>query len=166
LSEATARSRAEVVEDLIPRFMRILYRSIQDSVLSDLPLAQMRIIRLLYSGSRTVTALGEELDLTPSAITQLANRLQDGGLVLRVEDREDRRVRHLALTSHARDIMKARQERRIRRMQDVLEKLSGEDQQRIVDSLGMLLDAAGEITDKESLPFVAELEQAVPPFTK
>ena len=146
--------------------MRILYRSIQDSVLSELPLAQMRIMRLLYAGSRTVTSLGEELDLTASAITQLANRLQESGLVLRVEDREDRRVRHLALTSHARDLMRQRQDRRVRRMQDVLEKLSSEDQQRIVDSLNLLLKAAGDITESESLPFVAELEQAVPPLTK
>ena len=161
---ADTRKRAEIIEDLIPRIMRILYRSLQDSVLSELPLGQMRIMRLLYTGPRTVTSLGEELALTASAVTQLANRLQDAGLVLRVEDLEDRRVKHLALTPHGRDLMRSRHQRRVARMQDVLERMPDEDQQRAVDSLCTLLKAAGEISERESLSLVAELEQAVPPL--
>ncbi len=142
--------------------MRLLYRSVNDSVLSELPLAQMRIVRLLYAGNRTVTSLGEELLLTPSAITQMVNRLQDSGLVTKSEDPEDRRVRQLALTDHARGLMSARRERRVKRMQVVLEKLSPEEQRAVVEALDTLFRAAGEITESESLPFVVELEQAVP----
>jgi DNA-binding MarR family transcriptional regulator len=143
--------------------MRTIYRTTDDSVLSELPLAQARILRLLYGQSRTVTMLGEELCLTPSAVTQLVNRLQDGGFVRREEDAEDRRIKHLALTPVADAMMHARRERRVARMQSILELLEPDRQQAVVDALEELVEAGGDLPKIESLSFVAEMEQAIPP---
>jgi DNA-binding MarR family transcriptional regulator len=140
----------------------MIYRSTEDSVLAQLPLAQFRILRLLYTDSRTITSLGEELSLTASAVTQMANRLQEAGLIERMEDQEDRRVKHLALTKDAHAMMQARQDRRISRMQAALELLPVDRQVAIVDSLEELLRAGGEIPVSEALWYVAELEQIVP----
>ncbi|HWD41674.1 MAG TPA: MarR family transcriptional regulator [Fimbriimonas sp.] len=154
--------RAARIECLLPRLMRLIYRSTEDTMLVQLPLAQIRIVRLLYAGSRTVTSLGEELGLTASAVTQMANRLQDAGLVARVEDSEDRRVKHLALTEKAQELMKARQDRRVGRMNAVLDHISKERQVAIVEALEDMLQAGGELPFTEPLSFVAEVEQAVP----
>jgi DNA-binding MarR family transcriptional regulator len=155
--------RAAKIESLIPRFMRMIYRSTEDSALAQLPLAQTRIIRLLYTGNRTVSVLGEELGLTASAVTQMANRLQDAGLVERTEDLDDKRVKHLALTPRAYEMMRARQARRVARMQTILERLDVDRQIAIVEDLEQLMKAGGEVPDSESLGYVAELEQAIPP---
>jgi DNA-binding MarR family transcriptional regulator len=140
----------------------MVYRSTEDSVLAELPLAQFRILRVLYANSRTITELGEELCLTASAVTQMANRLQEAGMLHRVEDRLDRRVKHLALTQRAFEMMRARQERRVSRMQQTLEILSEERQGEVLDCLEELLRAGGEVPVTEALWYIAELEQAVP----
>lgn len=157
------RERAQKIEALLPRLMRSIYRTTDDSVLADLPLAQTRILRLLFGESRTVTALGEELDLTPSAVTQLVNRLQEAGLVQRLEDPDDRRVKHVALTARADEMMTARRERRVARMRSMLEMMPPERQQAVLGALEELIEAGGELPKKESLSFVAEMEQAIPP---
>jgi DNA-binding MarR family transcriptional regulator len=154
--------RAAKVEALLPRVLRMIYRSTEDSVLAQLPLAQFRILRVLYAGARTITSLGEELGLTSSAVTQMANRLQDAGMIERVEDLEDRRVKHLALTPHALGMMQARQARRVSRMEQALKLIPAERQAQIVENLEELLRAGGEIPVTEALWYVAELELAVP----
>ena len=161
--------RAARIEALLPRVLRLVYRSTEDSVLAQLPLAQFRILRVLYNGSRTITSLGEELSLTASAVTQMANRLQDAGLVMRVEDLDDRRIKHLGLTPKAQEMMQARQQRRVARLAAVLELIPHERQVAILEALEELFRVGGEIPVTEALWYVAELEQAVPlspPFRK
>jgi DNA-binding MarR family transcriptional regulator len=162
LADNEVAMRAAKIEALLPRILRMIYKSTEDSVLAQLPLAQFRIIRVLYAGPRTITSLGEELALTSSAVTQMANRLQDANLIERVEDLEDRRVKHLALTPHAYEMMRARQERRVKRMEQALKLITPERQVEIVQNLEELLQAGGEIPVTEALWYVAELELAVP----
>jgi DNA-binding MarR family transcriptional regulator len=164
------RARAAEIESLLPRLTRLLYRTTEDSILADLPLAQMRIVRILYGGSRTVTSLGEELALTPSAVTQLVNRLEDGGWVTRAEDNEDRRVKRLELTDYAVQLMKNRQQRRVNRLEQILARLTEEQQRSLHCNLLLLMEAGGgEVQKSETMSYVAEVEQAVPlvpPFYK
>ena len=160
--DSIVKNRAAKVEALLPRVLRMIYRSTEDSVLAQLPLAQFRILRLLYSGSRTITSLGDELCLTASAVTQMANRLQEAGLIHRIEDLDDRRVKHLSLTPKALEMMRARQDRRVARMQKALELLPVERQVAIVESLEELLRVGGDIPVDETFWYVAELEQVVP----
>ena len=42
--------------------------------------------------------LSERLDIRPSSVTELVNRLIETGLVVRKEDEEDRRLSHICLT--------------------------------------------------------------------
>jgi len=158
-----SRELALEIESTLPRLMRIWHRGTDDPLLVQLPIAQLRIVRLLYTGSRTVTALGEELSLTASAVTQMVNRLQDSALVQRVEDPIDRRIKHIALTEKARALMQARQERRISRLETILELIPVERQRLMAEVLHELINAAGELPATEPLSFVAEIEQTLPP---
>lgn len=49
-------------------------------------------------GTRTVTELVEQLQLTQSAVTELVQRAEQAGLVRRTASRTDGRVVHLSLT--------------------------------------------------------------------
>ena len=48
--------------------------------------------------------LGEALDIRPSSVTELVNRLQEAGLVTRKEDEADKRVSRISLTEKGRRV--------------------------------------------------------------
>jgi DNA-binding MarR family transcriptional regulator len=160
--DSELRQHAAKVEQLLPKILRIIYRSTEESTFAELPLAQFRILRVLHAGPRTITSIGDELGLTASAVTQMANRLQDAGMIERFEDLDDRRVKHLCLSSRALKMMSARQERRVGRMERVLEHIPQERRADIVTSLEALLRAGGEIPSAEPSDYVADLEMAIP----
>ena len=47
--------------------------------------------------------LGEALDIRPSSVTELVNRLQEAGLVTRKEDEADKRVSRISLTEKGKE---------------------------------------------------------------
>jgi DNA-binding MarR family transcriptional regulator len=99
----------------------------------------------------------------------MVNRLGDAGLVERLEDIGDRRVKHLSLSERGRELLRSRQERRIDRMEGILAKLDEDQQLAVLHAIETLIAAGGDVSHTESLPFVAEIEQAVapaPPYTR
>src|ERR1700745_3674858 len=60
---------------------------------------------LLHKGPLPVNTIGPMVDLTPGSISTAVDRLVAKGLVSRVESAEDRRVRIVALTPRARDLL-------------------------------------------------------------
>lgn len=107
----------------------------------ELPIAQLRVCNVLREGPRSVSALSRELGTTPSAMTQIADRLQRAGLVERASEEGDRRVRVLRLTTHGEEIMRARREKRVLRITEALSHLDPEMRERIVESFAALLSA-------------------------
>ena len=75
---------------------------------------------VLSEGPLSITVLARELGTSVSAATQLADRLEAGGLVTRVAEIEDRRVKHLMLTPLGDTLMRRRQERRVQQAAEVL----------------------------------------------
>jgi MarR family 2-MHQ and catechol resistance regulon transcriptional repressor len=60
---------------------------------------------LLHKGPMSVNAIGPKVDLNPGAISVAVDRLYSRGLVSRVEDGRDRRVRMVALTPSGRELI-------------------------------------------------------------
>src|ERR1700761_287011 len=58
---------------------------------------------LLHKGPMPVNTIGPKVDLTPGSISVAVDRLFEKGLVSRVEDPADRRVRVVALTPRGKD---------------------------------------------------------------
>jgi DNA-binding MarR family transcriptional regulator len=58
-------------------------------------------------GGSTAARLAAEVELSPSGLTRLVDRLVDRGLVARVPDGWDKRVRHLVLTPQGRAVRDA-----------------------------------------------------------
>jgi DNA-binding MarR family transcriptional regulator len=67
---------------------------------------------LKKQGSCKVTQLAEMMDVKPSAVTLLVDRLEENGLVLREHDKKDRRVVNISLTDHGDDKLKKVMEER------------------------------------------------------
>lgn len=158
------------LETALPKLMRMLFRHTPGDPLGDLPMAQLRLVRLLSNRSYTVSEIGAELGMTPSAVTQMTNRLIRLGMVQRNEAPQDRRVRIITLSAAGQQLMQDRQRIRIERAQAVLERLSMEDGENLLSSvrsfLALLPSNHAEAVD--SIAGLAEAEQALPatpPYT-
>ena len=162
--DETTRDHAIRIEGLLPRVLRTLFRPDEDDPLVELPVGQMRMMRLLAQKTWTPSNLGEELGLSVSAVTQMANRLDSIGYVSRTEDPVDRRVKHLTLTPLGRERMERRQARRINRLEVVLQNMAVERQVEFLRLLEELTEAskqASEFADN-SIFMEAEVEQKLP----
>jgi DNA-binding MarR family transcriptional regulator len=160
-----AKQAATHLENLFPRVQRALFHPDPEDPLRDLPLAQLRMMRLLFGSNRTPSELSVETGLSISAVTQLANRLEALGLVSRRVDEEDRRVRYLGLSPDGQAKMNERQKRRVERAESVLAVIDPARRKVVIDALEDLYEAARKVRGegKDSLALLAEQEQRMPP---
>lgn len=145
---------ASEVASILPGLMRRFNVLTDADASMDLPIAQLRLCSMLRDGSRTMTCLAHELGISHSAVTQIADRLERAGLVERVPESDDRRVKILTLTSLGEDVMRARRESRTRRVREALEHLTPDARQQVLDGLRLLLTAssASPVESCEDLP--------------
>jgi DNA-binding MarR family transcriptional regulator len=134
---------AAVLEALLPRAIRALYGQDRKDPFSQLVVAQLRVIRLLSVRSMRPSEIGKELGMSASAVTQVTNRLEAAGLVERVMDGKDRRVRHLNLTARGKRIVKARRERRTQASLPLLKRLNEKDRAHLIRILKAIAEGAG-----------------------
>lgn len=139
--------QAAALTSILPKLMRSISALYADDPAMDLPVAQIRVCSILHDGPRTMSVLSRELGISLSATTQIADRLERAGMVERVPEADDRRVKSLQLTSHGNDVMGMRNERRTLRAAEMLERLSTESREAVLDSLGMLLDACPDAVE-------------------
>ncbi len=142
MSEQDLTTQAEQLVRMLPRVFRQVFRHDPGDPAHELPAAQLRVCSVLLDGPLPITALARELGTSVSAATQLADRLEAGGMVARVAEPEDRRVRHLMLTQRGDEVMRRRLERRIRRAAEVLAYLRPEQRAEVLATLSGLADAA------------------------
>ena len=161
--KSSLRSDAERVEALMPQAMRALYRQDPTDPLLDFSVAQLRLLRSLREGPCTASSLGEDLGLSVSAITQMANRLEASGLVGRTDDVADRRTKHLSLTERGQRLLAERRSRRIDQAQQVLARLTVAQRRQLIDALDKVVLAGGSHEGKQPHFLVAELEFRLPP---
>lgn len=108
-----------------------------------LSFAQMSVLMHLHRmRSCRVSDLGARLDVTNAAVSQLVDRLVQAGLVERVEDLRDRRVKRLQLTAEGQALVEEALARREAWLEATLSTLTAEEQERIADALDLLTEAA------------------------
>ncbi len=98
------------------------------------------LFRLHRAGSLTMSDLTTHLGVTRGALTGLIDRLEEGGLVTRQPDEQDRRVVHLVLTPRARTIMTAFDSDWNQEVQDWLAPLDEATRQGLSQGLTALLE--------------------------
>src|SRR5258707_163958 len=104
---------AAQLECLLPTLLRRPYTL--DPV-SEVPVAQRQVCSILPSGARSMSSLSDELCISVSAVTQIADRLEKAGMVERISEPDDRRMKILQLTEVGQEIMRRRRENRVKRI--------------------------------------------------
>jgi DNA-binding MarR family transcriptional regulator len=137
---SAARSRyatpAEAVHAALIGFGRSLL-SVDDPTM-DLPLRQLKVCRVLLERSCSMSEIGRAVGLSPSAVTQVSDRLERRGMVERVFQDEDRRVRKLKLTDKGLRLMRTHEAKQLQRITAALNGLSGGELEQMTAGLEIL----------------------------
>ena len=112
--------------DAVHAALRTVVRNLLgvDDSMMDLPLRQFKVCLTLYRQSRSMSEISRELKLSPSAITQVSDRLERRGLIERIFQDEDRRVRKLRLTRKGQQLVRSREQKQLRRIATALDTLT------------------------------------------
>jgi DNA-binding MarR family transcriptional regulator len=137
---ATLAEQARLIAAYLPALMRQLF-TFENDLVDELPLAQLRVCSLLHSRPRSMSAVSRELGVSLSAVTQVADRLERAGLVKRVPDGTDRRLRCLQLTEQGSSSMRRHEESRMRSVLAILERLPAAARADIEAALATLMQA-------------------------
>ncbi len=149
------RQQAEKIDALLFALLRRLAVDGDDAV-AELPLAQLRVCGILHYGPRPMSALGRELDVSLSAMTQIADRLERANLVKRVAEGNDRRVRCLRLTPRGESIMQRRQDVRVEHASTALARLPAKKRKEVLAALESLVGACAAGKEEELPPSLAK----------
>jgi DNA-binding MarR family transcriptional regulator len=109
---------------------------------SGLTFSQMKVLVELDSpdeDARTVTALSDELGISPASASRAADGLVRKKLVTRVEDPDDRRVRRLALTSGGRELADQIISARLAGLEEFTASLGTDERRKLEAALDTLL---------------------------
>ena len=126
--------------DAVHAALRTVVRNLLgvDDSMMDLPLRQLKVCLTLYGHSRSMSEIGRELSLSPSAVTQVSDRLERRGLIERVFQDEDRRVRKLRLTRKGQQLVRSREQKQLRRIATALETLTANELDQVMTGLETL----------------------------
>src|SRR3954470_8686997 len=141
-------SQARVVHASIRNVVRQLL-SVDDSMM-DLPLRQLKVCLSLYRQSRSMSHIGRELGLSPSAVTQVSDRLERRGLIERVFQDKDRRVRKLRLTRKGQHLVRSREKKQLRRIAAALNSLSANELDQTMTGLTILAHSCTSTENSEN----------------
>jgi DNA-binding MarR family transcriptional regulator len=108
---------------------------------SGLSMPQFGILMHLYSCSTCgISGLGEYMDISAPAASQMVDRLVQHGLVERVEDPNDRRAKQLTLTPKGLELIETGITARTRWVDDLVKSLALEDYDKIASTFGKLTE--------------------------
>ncbi len=105
------------------------------------------LFRLYHTGACPISEIGAHLGVTNAAASQMVERLVRQGLLERVEDLQDRRVKRLSLTPAGRQLVENGMQVRRRWMEQLSASLTPEQREAVGSSLTLLTDAALRLED-------------------
>jgi DNA-binding MarR family transcriptional regulator len=107
----------------------------------ELSFSQMKALQSLFNATEPVSvkALGEGLGLSLAAMSRAAEGLVQRGLVSRLEDTQDRRIKRLSLTASGRDIVQKLREVRMAGFDQFVASLSPKEHALLAKALEPIL---------------------------
>jgi MarR family 2-MHQ and catechol resistance regulon transcriptional repressor len=104
---------------------------------------------LLHKGPLPINTIGEKVLLTSGSMTAAANRLEEKGLIQRVQDPSDGRCFYLYLTKDGRRTIKAAFEKHAQNLEKLASVLSADEQTDLVQLLKKIGRHAQELSAKQ-----------------
>jgi DNA-binding MarR family transcriptional regulator len=119
----------------------------------DLSFTQIKALCALDAEHRdlSVGELADGLGVSLGAMSRAVDGLHERGLVQRAEDREDRRVKRVALTAGGGAVPRALNEARLSALSELIESLEEEEAQALGDALRLILARREDIAAKRPL---------------
>ncbi|MDG6109955.1 MarR family transcriptional regulator [Dactylosporangium aurantiacum] len=115
---------------------------------ADVTLPQYRTLVLLATaGPQRSAGLAKELDVAPSTLTRMCDRLERKLLVRRFHRDNDRRSTWLALTPAGRDLVGVVMRERQRELSALVQQAGLDASQECLDLLDRIVEASGELPD-------------------
>jgi len=103
------------------------------------------LMHLYYRHNCGISHLGEHMDISPAAASQLVDRLVQHGLLERTEDPNDRRAKMLALTPKGRELIETGIVARTRWVDELVKSLAPDDYDEVASTLTKLTQAVKDI---------------------
>lgn len=136
----------DFMRDIFGRFLR---PPTPPSGEMNITMGQMHCQRTIANlGKPTMSQVAEELGLHPSTVTVLVDGLVSHGLVRRTTDPKDRRVVRVSETAKGRKNHERHKAEMRGHVTEMLSGLSDEELAKVLESLGILRDAAKKYTGK------------------
>jgi DNA-binding MarR family transcriptional regulator len=146
-NDSAPLSQTGAVHEALRTVVRNLL-SVDDSMM-DLPLRQFKVCLSLYRQSRSMSEISRELKLSPSAVTQVSDRLERRGLIERIFQDEDRRVRKLRLTRKGQQLVRSREQKQLRRIATALDTLTTSEVGQVMAGLETLAQCCTPVESAE-----------------
>jgi DNA-binding MarR family transcriptional regulator len=113
---------------------------------SGLSMAQLgALFQIRRRGGCGVSELADELGVTSSAASQLLERLVHQGLILRLEDPSDRRVKQVILTDKGLQVLQEAIRARQSWLYDLADTLLDSEKEAVIAALDILIDKANHL---------------------
>ncbi|MEW6524887.1 MAG: MarR family transcriptional regulator [Bacillota bacterium] len=96
------------------------------------------LVHLQESGDITMGELCQKMYLACSTATDLIDRMERNGLIVRQRDTADRRVIRLRITDEGAGVIQQVMQARRRYLRAILEKMADEDKQKLISALGQI----------------------------
>ena len=133
--------QAETLERLLPTVLRILFARSTGDPFADLPLGQLRVVRLLWKSEMTPSEIASNLRVSPQAVAQLLAKLESQGHVESESASNDRRSKVVKLTTTARSQMETRHRCRSEFAVRVLKQIEPDDRAKLIAILEEIVES-------------------------
>ena len=116
----------------------------------EVTLPQYRALVVLASrGPQRVIDLAGFLDVNASTATRMCDRLARKALIRRQRLTTDRRTVRVSISAAGRELVAAVTQRRRREVAAIVDRMSAEERHRLVATLRMFAEAAGEVPEQD-----------------
>ncbi len=139
------------IEVFMHRSMRNFIHFAKESGLS---MSQIGAMFRIRHGSSGVSDIGDDLGVTSAAASQMLERMVQQGLIVRSEDPNDRRVKHLVLTDKGQNTLHEGIQARQKWIEELAELLTDEEKESALGVLQILVEKTNQL---ENIP---ELEHS------
>jgi DNA-binding MarR family transcriptional regulator len=144
VSSRARPDRLDVANRLHSAAIHLLRRARRVDAESHLPAPQLSALSVIvYGGPITLGALASAEQVRPPTMTRLIAAMEDGGLIARETDKEDRRVVRIRATAKGKRILEEGRDRRIAVIGEALSTLPDADVNAIAAALDAIEKVAG-----------------------
>ncbi len=126
-----------------------LRRSMRGMILfmkeNELSMSQIGALFQIQRGKSNVSDLGERLDITIAAASQMLERLGQMGLIQRLEDPQDRRAKKLVLTDKGSQVLQESVQARQSWLADLAATFSAREKEQIAAAIKIMIDKNNQL---------------------